>query len=99
TNKSFVVKIFSILTLLFNTSPMFFIPSTVNLLYFCLNFFLTRELISLESLLVNIKMKYQTAKILLFVTTFLVVYSCSTTKKVPEGQFLLTKNKYEFDTE
>jgi len=42
-------------------------------------------------------MKYLTAKIILFAISFFVVYSCSTTKKVPEGQYLLTKNKFEFE--
>lgn len=43
-------------------------------------------------------MKYLTAKILLFASIFLIAYSCSTTKKVPDGQFLLTKNEYEFES-
>src|SRR5690606_9025673 len=38
------------------------------------------------------------AKILLFASIFLIAYSCSTTKKVPDGQFLLTKNEYEFES-
>lgn len=42
-------------------------------------------------------MRYLTTKIILFIGFLLIVYSCSTTKKVPEGEFLLTKNKFEFD--
>ncbi|MEG0188096.1 MAG: hypothetical protein RR668_05485, partial [Algoriella sp.] len=29
----------------------------------------------------------------------LLFYSCSTTKKVPEGEYLFVKNKFEFDKE
>lgn len=42
-------------------------------------------------------MRFLGAKILLFIIFTLIVYSCSTTKKVPEGEFLLTKNKFEFE--
>lgn len=42
-------------------------------------------------------MKYLTTKIILFIGFLLVAYGCSTTKKVPEGEYLLTKNKFEFE--
>lgn len=42
-------------------------------------------------------MKYLRTKIILFIGFVLIVYGCSTTKKVPEGEFLLTKNKFEFE--
>lgn len=42
-------------------------------------------------------MKYLTAKIVLFVILLMIVYSCSVTKKVPEDQFLLTKNEFKFE--
>jgi len=42
-------------------------------------------------------MRYLTAKIILFTIFLLIAYGCSTTKKVPEGEFLLTKNKFEFE--
>ena len=34
-----------------------------------------------------------------FATVMLVLYACSTTRKVPDGEYLLTKNNYEFDGE
>lgn len=36
-------------------------------------------------------------KILSFATVVGVLYACSTTKKVPEGEFLLTKNNFQFE--
>lgn len=42
-------------------------------------------------------MKYLTAKIILFIGFLFLVNACSTTKKVPEGEYLLTKNKFEFE--
>lgn len=42
-------------------------------------------------------MKYLTSKIILFIGFLLIVYGCSTTKKVPDGEYLLTKNKFEFE--
>lgn len=42
-------------------------------------------------------MRYLTAKIILFTIFLLIAYGCSTTKKVPEGEFLLTKNEFEFE--
>src|SRR5690606_19239043 len=42
-------------------------------------------------------MKYLPTKIILFIGFLLIVYGCSTTKKVPEGEFLLTQNKFEFE--
>lgn len=42
-------------------------------------------------------MRFLGTKIVLFIVFALVVYSCSTTKKVPEGEFLLTKNKFQFE--
>lgn len=41
-------------------------------------------------------MKYMKTKIVLFILSLTVLYGCSLTKKVPEGEFLLTKNKFEF---
>lgn len=43
-------------------------------------------------------MKFHGTKILLFIIFLCAIYSCSTTKKVPEGEYLLTKNKFEFET-
>ncbi|MGC4129571.1 MAG: BamA/TamA family outer membrane protein [Bergeyella sp.] len=34
-----------------------------------------------------------------FATSLAVLYACSTTRKVPDGEFLLTKNSYEFEGE
>ncbi len=42
-------------------------------------------------------MKYLNAKIVLFVILLLITYSCNVTKKVPEGQHMLTKNEFEFE--
>lgn len=42
-------------------------------------------------------MKYLNAKIVLFVILVLIAYSCNVTKKVPEGEHLLTKNEFKFD--
>ncbi|MFA7686464.1 MAG: BamA/TamA family outer membrane protein [Moheibacter sp.] len=42
-------------------------------------------------------MKYLATKITLFIGFLWIVYGCSTTKKVPEGEFLLTKNQFEFE--
>ena len=42
-------------------------------------------------------MKYLNAKIVLFVILLLIAYSCNVTKKVPEGQHLLTKNEFKFE--
>ncbi len=42
-------------------------------------------------------MRYLTAKIILFTIFLFIAYGCSTTKKIPEGEFLLTKNKFEFE--
>lgn len=42
-------------------------------------------------------MRFLGTKIILFIVFAWVVYGCSTTKKVPEGEFLLTKNKFEFE--
>ncbi len=36
-------------------------------------------------------------KIISFATVIGVLYACSTTKKVPEGEFLLTKNNFQFE--
>ncbi|MDF2931890.1 MAG: hypothetical protein K0R36_1221 [Chryseobacterium sp.] len=36
-------------------------------------------------------------KIISFATVVGLLYACSTTKKVPDGEYLLTKNKFEFD--
>ncbi|MBW8522739.1 outer membrane protein assembly factor [Chryseobacterium chendengshani] len=36
-------------------------------------------------------------KILSFATVIGVLYACSTTKKVPDGEFLLTKNNFKFE--
>ncbi|MCU7616502.1 outer membrane protein assembly factor [Chryseobacterium sp. PBS4-4] len=36
-------------------------------------------------------------KIISFATVVGLLYACSTTKKVPDGEFLLTKNKFEFE--
>jgi len=36
-------------------------------------------------------------KIISFATAVGLLYACSTTKKVPDGEFLLTKNKFEFE--
>ena len=36
-------------------------------------------------------------KIISFATVIGVLYACSTTKKVPEGEFLLTKNNFKFE--
>ncbi len=36
-------------------------------------------------------------KILSFATVVGALYACSTTKKVPEGEFLLTKNNFQFE--
>ncbi|MCW3167206.1 outer membrane protein assembly factor [Chryseobacterium sp. 09-1422] len=36
-------------------------------------------------------------KIISFATAVGLLYACSTTKKVPEGEFLLTKNRFEFE--
>lgn len=36
-------------------------------------------------------------KIISFTTVIGVLYACSTTKKVPEGEFLLTKNNFQFE--
>lgn len=41
-------------------------------------------------------MRYLNAKIVLSTILMMVVWSCSSTKKVKEGEFLLTKNKFEF---
>lgn len=42
-------------------------------------------------------MKYLTTKIILFIGFLFVVYGCNTTKKVPDGEYLLTKNKFQFE--
>lgn len=42
-------------------------------------------------------MKNINTKIVLFVVFTLIAAGCSTTKKVPEGEYLLTKNKFEFE--
>lgn len=42
-------------------------------------------------------MRYLRTKIILFTGLLTILYGCSTTKKVPEGEFLLTKNKFEFE--
>ncbi|MFA5619219.1 MAG: BamA/TamA family outer membrane protein [Weeksellaceae bacterium] len=42
-------------------------------------------------------MKYLNAKIVLFAGLLLLNLSCSTTKKVPEGEYLLMKNNFEFE--
>ncbi len=48
----------------------------------------------------HIKKYFQKYYLFLSFATFLVVlYACSTTKKVPEGQYLLTKNYYDFEGE
>lgn len=36
-------------------------------------------------------------KILSFATFIILLYACSTTKKVPDGQYLLTRNNFEFE--
>ncbi|WP_262147158.1 translocation and assembly module lipoprotein TamL [Chryseobacterium foetidum] len=36
-------------------------------------------------------------KILSFATFIILLYACSTTKKVPDGEYLLTKNTFEFE--
>ncbi|MDF2550792.1 MAG: hypothetical protein K0R77_67 [Chryseobacterium sp.] len=36
-------------------------------------------------------------KIISFATVVGLLYACSTTKKVPDGEYLLTKNKFEFE--
>lgn len=36
-------------------------------------------------------------KIISFATVVVFLYACSTTKKVPEGEFLLTKNKFKYE--
>ncbi|KQR94685.1 hypothetical protein ASG01_02075 [Chryseobacterium sp. Leaf180] len=42
----------------------------------------------------NSSQKYY--KILALATIAVILYACSTTKKVPEGEYLLTKNSFEF---
>lgn len=42
-------------------------------------------------------MKFLNAKIVLFVILFIIAYGCSTTKKVPDGSYLLTKNQFDFE--
>lgn len=41
-------------------------------------------------------MIYRSTKIILFVILTWITWSCSATKKVPDGSYLLTKNKFEF---
>lgn len=36
-------------------------------------------------------------KIISFATVVVFLYACSTTKKVPEGEYLLTKNKFKYE--
>src|SRR5215813_13380636 len=38
-------------------------------------------------------------KIISFATFVGLLYACSTTKKVPDGEYLLTKNSFEFEDE
>lgn len=42
-------------------------------------------------------MRFLNAKITLFLFLLLIVLGCSTTKKVPEGEFLLKKNEFNFE--
>src|SRR5690606_32921578 len=43
-------------------------------------------------------MKYLNAKIILFAILVFIAYSCNVTKKVPNGEHLLTQNEFEFET-
>lgn len=42
-------------------------------------------------------MKNINTKIILFITFIWVILGCSTTKKVPQGEYLLSKSKFEFE--
>ncbi|MDD3772329.1 MAG: hypothetical protein PHC38_06715, partial [Weeksellaceae bacterium] len=42
-------------------------------------------------------MKFTNTKILLFIISLMTFHGCSLTKKVAEGEYLLTKNKFEFE--
>lgn len=42
-------------------------------------------------------MKNINTKIVLFIIFTFITFGCSTTKKVPNGEYLLTKNKFEFE--
>jgi hypothetical protein len=42
-------------------------------------------------------MKYIKTKIILFIVSCTILYGCSLTKKVPRGEYLLTKNSFEIE--